>query len=165
MSKTASQVAALDLGYSAGVSAIKRMKPNVLFMLGADEGVITRGDLPSDVFVIYQGMHFHTYVCLCVKHCYRICCQVLPGWTVACFSDYFIIGNFYAVLSSQFQFICTHTHIHTHIYIHICLCIYIYMYYLHIYIYVCVCIYIPICIYICVCIFSHNCPLLCNYVI
>ena len=150
MSKTASQVAALNLGYSAGVSAIKRMKPNVLFMLGADEGVITRGDLPSDVFVIYQGMHFHAYVCLCVKHCYRTCCQVLPGWTVACFSDYFIRGNFYAVLSSQFQFICTHTHIHTHIYIHICLCIYICI--ICIYIYVCVYVYIYLYVYIYVCV-------------
>ena len=150
MSKTASQVAALNLGYSAGVSAIKRMKPNVLFMLGADEGVITRGDLPSDVFVIYQGMHFHAYFCLCVKHCYRTCCQVLPGWTVACFSDYFIRGNFYAVLSSQFQFICTHTHIHTHIYIHICLCIYICI--ICIYIYVCVYVYIYLYVYIYVCV-------------
>ena len=150
MSKMASQVAALDLGYSAGVSAIKRMKPNVLFMLGADEGVITRGDLPSDVFVIYQGMHFHAYVCLCVKHCYRTCCQVLPGWTVACFSDYFIRGNFYAVLSAQFQFICTHTHIHTHIYIHICLCIYICI--ICIYIYVCVYVYIYLYVYIYVCV-------------
>lgn len=49
-------MAALDLGYQAGVSAVKSVKPKVLFMVGADEGKITRSDLPADCFVIYQGL-------------------------------------------------------------------------------------------------------------
>ncbi|XP_036362854.1 NADH-ubiquinone oxidoreductase 75 kDa subunit, mitochondrial [Octopus sinensis] len=55
--RVASQVAALDIGYKAGVSYIREKKPKVLFMLGADEGSITRADLPSDCVVIYQGHH------------------------------------------------------------------------------------------------------------
>ncbi|KAK2710630.1 NADH-ubiquinone oxidoreductase 75 kDa subunit, mitochondrial-like [Artemia franciscana] len=55
--RVASQVAALDLGYKAGVAAIREAKPKVLFLLGADEGAITREDLPKDCFVIYQGHH------------------------------------------------------------------------------------------------------------
>lgn len=53
--KVASQVAALDLGYKAGVDYIRKNPPQVLFMLGADEGVLTRDDLPKDCFIIYQG--------------------------------------------------------------------------------------------------------------
>jgi hypothetical protein len=48
-------VAALDLGYKAGIEAIRANPPKVLFLLGADEGVISREDLPKDCFVIYQG--------------------------------------------------------------------------------------------------------------
>ncbi|KAL8563994.1 NADH dehydrogenase Fe-S protein subunit 1 ndufs1 [Nucella lapillus] len=55
--RVASQVAALDLGYAAGVAGVKQAKPQVLFMLGADEGTITRSDLPPNAFVIYQGHH------------------------------------------------------------------------------------------------------------
>jgi hypothetical protein len=51
----ASQVAALDLGYKAGVDYIRKNPPKVLFLLGADEGVLTREDLPKDCFIIYQG--------------------------------------------------------------------------------------------------------------
>ncbi|KAL1139898.1 hypothetical protein AAG570_006875 [Ranatra chinensis] len=53
----ASQVAALDLGYKAGVSEIRNAPPKVLFMLGADEGAITKEDLPDHTFIIYQGHH------------------------------------------------------------------------------------------------------------
>lgn len=53
--RVASQVAALDLGYTPGVSAVREMQPKVLFLLGADEGAITREDLPKDCFVIYLG--------------------------------------------------------------------------------------------------------------
>lgn len=53
--RVASQVAALDLGYKAGVSAIRAHPPKVLFLLGADEGTITREDLPKDSVIIYQG--------------------------------------------------------------------------------------------------------------
>eukprot|EP00105_Crassostrea_gigas_P027175 XP_011448420.1 PREDICTED: NADH-ubiquinone oxidoreductase 75 kDa subunit, mitochondrial [Crassostrea gigas] len=55
--RVASQVAALDLGYKAGVDYIRKNPPQVLFMLGADEGVLTRDDLPKDCFIIYQGHH------------------------------------------------------------------------------------------------------------
>lgn len=55
--RAASQVGALDIGYKAGVEAVKAQKPKVLYMLGADEGNLSRSDLPKDAFVIYQGHH------------------------------------------------------------------------------------------------------------
>ncbi|XP_028661939.1 NADH-ubiquinone oxidoreductase 75 kDa subunit, mitochondrial [Erpetoichthys calabaricus] len=55
--RVASQVAALDLGYKAGIEAIRKNPPKVLFLLGADSGCVTRQDLPKDCFVIYQGHH------------------------------------------------------------------------------------------------------------
>ncbi|XP_039613802.1 NADH-ubiquinone oxidoreductase 75 kDa subunit, mitochondrial [Polypterus senegalus] len=55
--RVASQVAALDLGYKAGIEAIRKNPPKVLFLLGADGGCVTRQDLPKDCFVIYQGHH------------------------------------------------------------------------------------------------------------
>ncbi|XP_072117391.1 NADH-ubiquinone oxidoreductase 75 kDa subunit, mitochondrial [Mobula birostris] len=57
LQRVASQVAALDLGYKAGVDYIRKNPPKVLFLLGADSGCITRQDLPKDCFVIYQGHH------------------------------------------------------------------------------------------------------------
>lgn len=55
--KHAGQVAALDLGYKSGVEAIKKAKPSLLFLLGADEGVITRENIPEDCCVVYIGTH------------------------------------------------------------------------------------------------------------
>ncbi|KAK3924082.1 NADH-ubiquinone oxidoreductase 75 kDa subunit, mitochondrial [Frankliniella fusca] len=55
LQQVASQVAALDIGYKAGVSAIREDPPQVLVLLGADEGTITRADLPKDCFVVYIG--------------------------------------------------------------------------------------------------------------
>uniref|UniRef100_A0A3Q1FZ46 NADH-ubiquinone oxidoreductase 75 kDa subunit, mitochondrial n=1 Tax=Acanthochromis polyacanthus TaxID=80966 RepID=A0A3Q1FZ46_9TELE len=55
--RVASQVAALDLGYKAGVDAIRNNPPKVLFLLGADAGCITRADLPKNSLIIYQGHH------------------------------------------------------------------------------------------------------------
>lgn len=55
MLQVASQVAALDIGYQAGVNHIRQHPPKVLYMLGADEGAITKEDLSKDCFVIYQG--------------------------------------------------------------------------------------------------------------
>ena len=52
--RVASQVAALDLGYKAGVSEARNAKPKVVWLLGADAEAITREDLPQDCFVIYQ---------------------------------------------------------------------------------------------------------------
>ena len=50
-------MAALDIGYKADVSSIIEQKPDVLFLLGADAGIVTRADLPENCFVIYQGHH------------------------------------------------------------------------------------------------------------
>ena len=56
--KCASQVAALDIGYKAGVASIKQQKPKLLYMLGADEDLVTRNDLnQKESFIIYQGHH------------------------------------------------------------------------------------------------------------
>lgn len=60
-SRVASQVAALDLGYKAGVDAIRKNPPKVLFLLGADAGCISRADLPKDSLIIYQGIHTHRF--------------------------------------------------------------------------------------------------------
>uniref|UniRef100_A0A8D8LWD8 NADH-ubiquinone oxidoreductase 75 kDa subunit, mitochondrial n=1 Tax=Cacopsylla melanoneura TaxID=428564 RepID=A0A8D8LWD8_9HEMI len=57
LQKAASQVAALDLGYKPGTASIKAKKPKVLFLLGADEGTISRDDVGKDCFIIYQGHH------------------------------------------------------------------------------------------------------------
>ncbi len=55
--KVAAQVAALDVGYSAGVEKLREMKekPEFLYLLGADEGAVTRDMLAKDAFVVYQG--------------------------------------------------------------------------------------------------------------
>ncbi|XP_013407093.1 NADH-ubiquinone oxidoreductase 75 kDa subunit, mitochondrial [Lingula anatina] len=53
----AGQVAALDLGYKAGVEDIKKSPPKVLIMMGADDGAVSRSDLPEDCVVIYIGHH------------------------------------------------------------------------------------------------------------
>jgi len=53
----ASQVAALDLGYKPDVKSIIDAKPSVLYLFGADEGLIKREDLPKDCYIIYQGHH------------------------------------------------------------------------------------------------------------
>jgi len=55
--RVAGQVAALDLGYKAGVAEVVAAQPKVLWLLGADAGALTRADLPQDCFVIYQGHH------------------------------------------------------------------------------------------------------------
>lgn len=55
--RVASQVAALDLGYKAGVGYIRQNLPKVLYLLGADNGTITRSDLSKDCLIIYQGHH------------------------------------------------------------------------------------------------------------
>ena len=54
--QVASQVAALDLGYQAGVGAIRDAPPRFLFLLGADAGAITKQDIAPDCAVIYLGL-------------------------------------------------------------------------------------------------------------
>jgi len=55
--RVASQVAALDLGYRAGVAEVRAAQPKVLWLLGADAGALSREDLPQDCYIIYQGHH------------------------------------------------------------------------------------------------------------
>lgn len=57
LQRTASQVAALDIGYKPGVGQHLQDGPKVVYLLGADAGVVTREALPKDCFVIYQGHH------------------------------------------------------------------------------------------------------------
>ena len=54
--QVAAQVAALDIGYKAGIDAIRQSPPKVLYLLGADAGVVSRENLPKDCFIIYQGI-------------------------------------------------------------------------------------------------------------
>ncbi|XP_026495934.1 NADH-ubiquinone oxidoreductase 75 kDa subunit, mitochondrial [Vanessa tameamea] len=56
LQRTASQVAALDLGYRAGAGA-QLAAARVVYLLGADAGLVTREALPKDCVVIYQGHH------------------------------------------------------------------------------------------------------------
>ncbi len=53
----ASQVAALDVGYKAGVEEVIAEGPKVLFLLGADGGAINKENIPKDCFVVYIGHH------------------------------------------------------------------------------------------------------------
>lgn len=53
----ASQVAALDIGYQPGVEETLAANPKVLFLVGADNEVINKENIPRDCFVIYQGHH------------------------------------------------------------------------------------------------------------
>jgi len=55
-------VAALDVGYKAGVECLREKPPKFLYLLGADEQAVTREDLPKDCFIVYQG--------LCLLHIY-----------------------------------------------------------------------------------------------
>jgi hypothetical protein len=72
--RVASQVAALDLGYKMGVTEIRNSPPKVLYLLGSDEGTITRADLPKDAFIVYQGTHMLLTIILNMAM-YDICCM------------------------------------------------------------------------------------------
>lgn len=53
----ASQAGALDVGCQPGINAAIKAQPKVLFLLGADAGVVKRDQLPKDCFVVYIGHH------------------------------------------------------------------------------------------------------------
>lgn len=55
--RNASQVGALDVGYTPGSDTALSSKPKVLFLLGADDLKLKREDIPKDCFVVYQGHH------------------------------------------------------------------------------------------------------------
>lgn len=50
---------ALDVGYTSTLQEAIASKPKLLFLVGADSGKITRDQLPSDTFVVYQGKIFN----------------------------------------------------------------------------------------------------------
>ncbi|XP_011496020.1 PREDICTED: NADH-ubiquinone oxidoreductase 75 kDa subunit, mitochondrial [Ceratosolen solmsi marchali] len=52
----ASQVTALDLGYSSSLDDLKKNKPKILFLLGADDPCIKKEDF-SKTFIVYMGSH------------------------------------------------------------------------------------------------------------
>lgn len=62
----ASQVAALDLGYTAGLEGLRAAHPKIAILLGTDQGVLTRADLPEDCMVIYIGIFALKY-CWCIQ--------------------------------------------------------------------------------------------------
>uniref|UniRef100_A0A158P751 NADH-ubiquinone oxidoreductase 75 kDa subunit, mitochondrial n=1 Tax=Angiostrongylus cantonensis TaxID=6313 RepID=A0A158P751_ANGCA len=53
----AGQVGALDVGYQAGTAAIRKKPIKFLYLLGADEGKVTRQNLDPSAFIVYQGHH------------------------------------------------------------------------------------------------------------
>lgn len=56
----ASQVAALDLGYSSTIEEVKQVQPKILFLLGADDGNIKKEDFPN-TFIVYIGICKSTF--------------------------------------------------------------------------------------------------------
>uniref|UniRef100_A0A0B7AB99 NADH-ubiquinone oxidoreductase 75 kDa subunit, mitochondrial n=2 Tax=Arion vulgaris TaxID=1028688 RepID=A0A0B7AB99_9EUPU len=57
LNQNASQVGALDLGYLPGVDVLKELKPQLVFLLGADAGTVKKDDLSSTSAVVYIGHH------------------------------------------------------------------------------------------------------------
>lgn len=55
LQRTASAVAALDVGYRPGLGAALDSAPKLVYLLGADSGVVTRDVLAKNAVVIYQG--------------------------------------------------------------------------------------------------------------
>jgi NADH dehydrogenase (ubiquinone) Fe-S protein 1 len=55
LQRVASQVGALDIGYKAGFGSLSDVK--MLYLMGADVGLISRDSLPKDCLIVYQGHH------------------------------------------------------------------------------------------------------------
>uniref|UniRef100_A0A183GTI9 Molybdopterin domain-containing protein n=1 Tax=Heligmosomoides polygyrus TaxID=6339 RepID=A0A183GTI9_HELPZ len=65
----AGQVGALDVGYQAGTAAIRKKPVKFLYLLGADEGKVTRQNLDPAAFVVYQGQTTSVqYAAHCCSH-------------------------------------------------------------------------------------------------
>lgn len=47
----------MDVGCQPGPNAAIKANPTVLFLLGADAGVVNRDELPNECFVVYIGHH------------------------------------------------------------------------------------------------------------
>ncbi len=39
---------------------MRSAQPKVLLLLGADEGTVSKADLPKDAFIVYIGKQWHT---------------------------------------------------------------------------------------------------------
>ncbi|KAH9523622.1 NADH dehydrogenase Fe-S protein subunit 1 ndufs1 [Bulinus truncatus] len=57
LQKNASQVGALDLGYQAGITGLKAQQSELIFLLGADAGVVSREKINPSATIIYIGKH------------------------------------------------------------------------------------------------------------
>ncbi|XP_062518263.1 NADH-ubiquinone oxidoreductase 75 kDa subunit, mitochondrial-like [Corticium candelabrum] len=53
--RVASQVGALDVGYKAGIGGLSSTK--LLYLLGADAGIVSQDSVPEDCLIVYQGHH------------------------------------------------------------------------------------------------------------
>lgn len=57
LQRSANQAGALDIGYKAGIAAIRKKPIKFLYLLGADEGVVAKQNLDPGAFIVYQGHH------------------------------------------------------------------------------------------------------------
>ncbi|CAB3398005.1 unnamed protein product [Caenorhabditis bovis] len=57
LQRWAGQTGALDVGYKAGTASIRKTPIKFLYLLGADEGKVTKANLDPQAFVVYQGHH------------------------------------------------------------------------------------------------------------
>lgn len=63
LQRVASQAGALDIGYKAGLSGVPK-NAKLLYLLGADSGLIKKEDVPKDCLVVYQGHHGDHGACM-----------------------------------------------------------------------------------------------------
>lgn len=55
LQRAASRAAAYEVGFTTPSPEVAQAKPKMVWLLGADE--VSRSDVPSDAFVVYQGHH------------------------------------------------------------------------------------------------------------
>ena len=87
--QVASQVGALDLGYSAGVDSLKADPPKLVVMLQADEGKVTRDMLGDECSIIYIGASRYDVTfklnSMCGSVTWVLCCGCRFSWRRWCF--------------------------------------------------------------------------------
>ncbi|CAD6189697.1 unnamed protein product [Caenorhabditis auriculariae] len=57
LQRWAGMTGALDIGYKAGTASLRKKPIKFLYLVGADEGKISRSNLDPQAFVVYQGHH------------------------------------------------------------------------------------------------------------
>lgn len=87
----ASQVAALDLGYTPGLEGLRASKPKVAILLGADQGQLSRADLPEDCMVIYIGVLVFEYLWVDTGVGYAV--NVCGSRGIFCFSRFWNLNQ------------------------------------------------------------------------